>query len=166
MEETVNKAEQEAAAAKKAKHDEYIKHLSLETYSEDTKFLEIDYAGKGAKGRTVIALGTFAMHVRSVGHKKGKIWNESLAIHEDGEQNFDILLMRLRHDISGIDLIRRVRTEEETEALIEGLDPNQAHICHLVIYFRAGSSYEINGLPEIMALGIRKVIYAWISSMY
>lgn len=150
----------------KEKKELYLKYLSLDSCSDKALFLEIDYAGKGTRGRTVLCLGEFAMHMRSAGHKKGKFWDEKLAINQEGEQSFDVLMVRLRHDVSGIDLTRRLMEEEEAMALVEGHDPKSRVICHLIIYFRSGGSYEINGLPEEYALHIRKVIYGWISHLY
>ena len=167
-EEKIKLAGQEADAAAKNKEKQagYLKYLSLDSCSDKSLFLEIDYAGKGTRGRTAVCLEEFAMHMRSAGHKKGKFWDEKLGINKEGEQSFDALMVRLRHDISGIDLTRRLMEEEEAMALIEGQDPKNLVVCHLVIYFRSGGSYEINGLPEEYALHIRKVIYGWISQLY
>ncbi len=159
-------AEARAAEELKLKMDSFAKHLDLDTYAAETKFHEIVYAGKNVKGRTVIALGSFAMHIRSAGHKKGKFENKKLNIWEEGEQSYDVLMIRLRHDISGIDLVRRAAEENEIQSLEEDQAPNEFLACHLVIYFRSGGSFEMNGLTEKLALHIRKSIYGWISHLY
>lgn len=156
----------ETLAKQKAINEERAKFLSLSAFTPETKFIDVMYSGKGIDGRTVIALGNFTIHIRSTGHKIGKIWDEKLGVNIEGEAAFDDGTIRLRHDVCGIDFKRRFREKNEIEALIEGSNEQSTLICHVIIVFRGTGSFELNGLPEDTAQDIRGMIYNWMVGTY
>lgn len=143
----------------------FLKFLDLDECAPGTAFFEIDYAGRQGMGRTVIALGNFAMHMRSIGHRKGKFHDPKLNIDIEGEQEFDVTIMTLRHHVSTVTLTRRLKEQNEIESLIEGVPQDSMVSANLIIHFSQGS-FEVNNLNIELALQLRKVIYSWIISTY
>jgi hypothetical protein len=138
-----------------------LKELSITSRSNSFVLMEIDYYGAEASGKTIICLGEHSIHIRSKGQKTGKFWNESLALHEQDSRKFDLLFLRRRKTISGMDLIRRERTQDEIIAATSANKFNDKIICHLIIYFSDGGSFELNGLSEPVAISVRRVIHNW-----
>lgn len=166
-EEKLNLAEKEKLATeeKERKKAALVKFLDLDIAGPNTIFLEIDYAGKQGRGRTVIALGEFAMHTRSTGYRTGKFHDKKMNIDLPGEQEFDITTMTLRHHISTVTLTRRQREQNEIETLQEGVPQGSMYCASLIIHFSEGS-FEISNLDIPMALDFRRTFYTWIFGTY
>ncbi len=148
------------------KNKELLNFLDLDSSGPQTIFFDVDYAGKNGMGRTVIALGHFAMHVRTLGNKKGKFWNESLGINVEGEQDYDVMISVLRHHISSLILVKRKKGPDEIDELdqlIEGEDTSKSEIASLFIHYLDGH-FEINNITVPMAKHFRKMIYSWMTN--